>query len=106
MNTTTKPAPFKILTSEQPFPQVWALNPGSGFREPMDKPLDEIIADSVNRFIYEKGHRPKKLLVGLGRRTNFILSLAHGDFSPKSSACETFMGLLVEWVEGNEIEIE
>lgn len=98
-----------ILTADTPWPTVWALNPGSGFREPKPKALLEMVMTAVEQILHDTGQKPTLLMVPMARRTEFMKmfneAIGMPDRNP-AHGCSQFVGLQVLWCAEGAMRVE
>lgn len=99
--------PMTVLAPGEEWPEVWAINPGTGFREPTSEPLSSVVACAVNRWMHERIEEPTRLLVDRTQRTK-VLSMSNAAYSGPTVSGNgpmAFMGLEVHWVDEGGIRI-
>lgn len=97
-----------LLDENTPWPEVWAINPGTGLREPKPQPLIEIVGAGYDQWYRDNGKPPQDLLVSILRRREFMRMFNESIGMPNRSdlsGASQFMGLRVLWAMDGGIRL-
>lgn len=98
-------AMLTVIQAGDPWPTVWLKNPSTGFREPLDVTLGELVLRARTKFIRDGMNPPERLLVPVSMRTRFLSMFLSTANAPAMNDQYAFLGMRVEWANREDLAI-